>query len=197
MLLLSYQYVTRNLLQDILLLNTVLQQIITLPKGYQANEWKCLFCCCMHVLSWLCFETILRSSLFLEFSLDHVLEFHSIHSKLSDTLCQFICCHCIFIQKPAELFLIQRHFFDVEFFRCKDNMQNDFVNLCRKLLTQYIGLTDLQNTKNIKYRKTVFTNNRQLLLIIYLYWILMSHQSGQVNAILAPFLSLKLFFPLP
>lgn len=109
----------------------------------------------MHALSWPCFRNILTSSLFLEFSLDHVLEFHSIHSKLSDTLCQFICCHCIFIQKPAEFFLIQRHFLDVEFFRCKDNMQNNFVNLRRKFLTKYIILTDLANTKNIKYRKIV------------------------------------------
>lgn len=36
--------------------------------------------------------------LFLEFSFDHVLEFHSIHSKLSDSLSQLFRCHLILFE---------------------------------------------------------------------------------------------------
>ena len=69
------------------------------------------------------FPHFLTSSLFLEFGFDHILEFHSIHSELSDSLCQLFRRHLIFIQKPAEFLLVQRNFLNVKFCSCK-NVQN-------------------------------------------------------------------------
>lgn len=76
---------------------------------------------CMHVPTVV--PHFLTRSLFLEFSFDHVLEFHSIHSKLSDTLGQLFRCHLIFIQKPAEFLLVQRNFLNVKFCSCKNTQK--------------------------------------------------------------------------
>ena len=67
----------------------------------------------MHVLT--VFPHFVTRRSFLEFSFDHVLEFHSIHSKLSDSLSQLFRRHLILIQKPAEFLLVQGNFLNVKF----------------------------------------------------------------------------------
>lgn len=103
------------LLQGIFLLNTSYQFS---DKDY-INLYRCVLF--MHVPT--VFSHILTRTLFLEFCFDHILKFHGIRGKLSDSLCQLFCCHLILIQKPAEFLFVQRNFLNVKFCSCK-NMQN-------------------------------------------------------------------------